>query len=216
MPQMLNGRFLILKLAGLVVLSALTGCQTAPDVASDNNPAQFSDKSATEQEPSEVIYLREGDVLRITLPGAGIDVTQPIRRDGMIVLPMAGELKAVGKTPAQLEQEVLGKIGSELISKEITVTVVTSFYPVFVTGSVLRPGKVLSDHPMSALEAVMEAGGFDYSKANLKAVTVIRQEGKQTKTFTINLKRALQQRENDPFYLKPQDIVYVPERFTWF
>lgn len=212
MPQSKKQIHLVLTLLCLATLSGLTGCQTAPEI----NPAQFSEIPATVQEHSEAIYLREGDVLKITLPGAGIDVTQPIRRDGMIVLPLVGELKAVGLTPAQLEKAVLERLGSEVISKEITVTLVSSYFPVFVTGSVLRPGKVLSDHPMSALEAVMEAGGFDYSKANLKAITVIRQEGKQTKTFTINLKRALQQRENEPFYLKPLDIIYVPERFTWF
>ncbi len=56
----------------------------------------------------------------------------------------------------------------------------------------LRPGKISSDHPITALEAIMEAGGFDYTKANLKNVKVIRQEGSQTKNYILNLKRVME------------------------
>ena len=30
------------------------------------------------------------------------------------------------------------------------------------------------------------------------------------------LKEALEARQSKPFYLKPSDIVYVPEKFSWF
>jgi len=62
----------------------------------------------------------------------------------------------------------------------------------------------------------MEAGGFDYTKANLKAVVVIRQEGNQTKKYNLNLKRVMDGEVSEPFYLKPSDIIYVPEKFSWF
>ena len=62
----------------------------------------------------------------------------------------------------------------------------------------------------------MEAGGFDYSRANLTHVGVIRQEGGELKNFTLNLKQVLEGKSNAPFYLKPSDIVYVPEKFSWF
>jgi protein involved in polysaccharide export with SLBB domain len=98
----------------------------------------------------------------------------------------------------------------------VTVEVESSSFPVYVTGAVLRPGKITSDHPITALEAIMEAGGFDYTKANLKAVEVVRQEGDQTKNYTLNLKLTMEGKVNKPFYLKPSDIVYVPEKFSWF
>jgi protein involved in polysaccharide export with SLBB domain len=85
-----------------------------------------------------------------------------------------------------------------------------------VTGAVLRPGKIMSNRPITALEAIMEAGGVDYAKANLKAVTVTRLEGGQFKTYTLNLKLVLDGQQTKPFYLKPSDIVKVPERFSWF
>ncbi len=62
----------------------------------------------------------------------------------------------------------------------------------------------------------MEAGGFDYTKANLKSVNIVRHENGKSEHFTINLKRALRDGDKEPFHLKPSDIIYVPERFQWF
>ena len=131
-------------------------------------------------------------------------------------MSMVGEVMAAGLTPGDLEKELLKVYSSQLLSKEVTVTVVSSSIPVFVTGAVIRPGKVISDHPISALEAIMEAGGFDRTKADMKAVVVIRQEGGQTRNYTLNLKLVLEGKQSEPFYLKPSDIVYVPEKFSWF
>jgi protein involved in polysaccharide export with SLBB domain len=96
------------------------------------------------------------------------------------------------------------------------VEVQSSFFPVYVSGSVLRPGKVMSDHPITALEAVMEAGGYDYTKADLKRVTIIRHEGNSIRNYIVNLKRVVDGKSSELFYLKPGDIVIVPERFSWF
>ena len=63
----------------------------------------------------------------------------------------------------------------------------------------------------------MEAGGFDHAKANLKEVTVIRRAANgQVEYHKLNLKRVLQGKQIEPFLLKASDIVYVPERFSWF
>jgi len=87
---------------------------------------------------------------------------------------------------------------------------------VFVTGEVLHPGKILSDHPITALEAVMEAGGFNYNTANLKAVKIVRNKNGVMEHYTVNLKAVLAGDATKPFYLEPQDIVYVSERFSVF
>jgi len=80
----------------------------------------------------------------------------------------------------------------------------------------LRPGKVLSERPLTALEAIMEAGGFDYTKADQKGVAVIRHEGGATQRYKLNLKNELAGGGSQPFALKPYDIIYVPEKFNWF
>jgi hypothetical protein len=104
----------------------------------------------------------------------------------------------------------------QLSSKLVTVEVVSSSIPIYVTGMVLRQGKIMSDHPITPLGAVMEAGGFDYNTANPKDVVVIRREGNIMKNYKFNLKAVLQGKQEEIFFLKPYDIVYVPQRFSMF
>ncbi|MGO9609852.1 MAG: polysaccharide biosynthesis/export family protein [Verrucomicrobiia bacterium] len=197
----------MLATLAVAILTAVAGCQTTQT----NAPVQ------TATDHSEAIVLREGDVLKITFPGApNLNDSQQIRRDGKIALSMVGEVVAAGLTPADLEKEILKLYSSQLVTKEVTVTVTSSSFPIFVTGAVIRPGKILSDHPITALEAIMKAGGFDYTKADLGHVRVVRTEKAGTKNYTLNLKEALQAKQSTPFYLKPSDIVYVPEKFSWF
>jgi polysaccharide export outer membrane protein len=161
--------------------------------------------------------LREGDVLKISFRGVpNLDTTQQVRRDGRITLSMVGEVKAADLTPTELEKQLVQLYAPQLVTKEVTVTVVSSSFGVFVTGAVIHPGKIMSDRPITALEAVMEAGGFDSAKANMKAVVVIRNKGGQTQNYTLNLQLVLEGKQNEQFYLEPSDIVYVPEKFSWF
>jgi protein involved in polysaccharide export with SLBB domain len=195
-----------------VVICALTGCQT-----SDFGDSPQSVSGVSKQLQAEPLTLREGDTLNISFPGSStLDTTQQIRTDGKIVLPLVGEVIAAGKTPEELQNELLKLYEPQVAAKQVIVSVQSSTIPVYVTGAVLRPGPVTVDHPISALDAVMEAGGFDYTKANLKAVVVVRQEKDRTIKYKLNLKKALAGSGGQPFYLKPYDIVYVPERFTWF
>ena len=190
-----------------MLLAAITGCESQRPQLAPPDPVKHS----------EAIELREGDVLKINFPGApALNATQQVRRDGKIALALVGELKVVGLTPAAVEQEILKLYDTQLVTKEVTVTVETSSFPVFVTGAAVHPGKIMSDHPITALEAIMEAGGFDYAKANLKKVTIIRNQADSTEQFTLNLKTVLDGKSVKPFYLKPADIIYIPEKFSWF
>lgn len=201
----------------LAILFMITGCQTDQI---ENPPAQPTTQqvsSPSKSDQSEPMVLREGDVLHVSFPSSpSLDTTQQIRRDGKIVMPLVGEVVAAGKTPEDLQNELLKLYEPQVATKQVVVTVQSSTFQVYITGSVLRPGPVSADHPISALEAIMEAGGFDFSKANLKAVVVIRQEKDKTVRYTLNLKDVLDGTQTESFYLKPSDIVYVPERFTWF
>ena len=189
---------------GLVLVGA--GCQEP--VAGVPKPAQTQPEAQT---------ISEGDVLKIEFPGTqNLNTTQQVRRDGRISLGIVGEVIVTGMTPADLEKDLAQRYATQLVSKEVTVTVVSSSFSVFVTGAVLRPGKFQPDHPITALEAIMEAGGFDNEKADLEAVVVIRQVPGGTKNYTLNLKKIIDGKSSEAFYLRPYDIVFVKEKFTWF
>jgi len=197
-----------LCVGALALLLFATGCQ----IPSGNTQA------AVGPQKQEMLTLREGDVVKISIPGApNLDTVQTIRRDGRIVLALIGEVQATGLTPADLQAQLAKLYAPQLVSKEVIVSVVSSSFPAFVSGAVLRPGKIVADHPLTALEAIMEAGGPDYTKANLKAVVIIRQEADgKTHNYTLNLKGVIEGKQNEPFFLKPSDIVYVPEGFNLF
>lgn len=203
------------KPVGLVLMLSLvtvifSGCETT----SSHQPAQ----TALEDSHVEGIILRAGDAIKVSFPGSSnLDTAQPIRRDGKIVMPLVGEVEAAGLTPDALQQKLVKLYASQISSSEVLVTLESSSFPVFVTGSVIHPGKILSDHPITALEAVMEAGGFDYNTANMKAVKISRMEKGQMKNYTLDLKAVLTGSKNaKPFYLKPNDIVFIPERLMIF
>ena len=197
---------------GLGLIGLLAGCETTAVT-----PTSGTAPAAAVAASGEVFNLQEGDVLKISFPGApNLDSTQTIRRDGKISLPMIGEVAAISFTPTALEAELRKLYANQLVSNEVSVVVVSSSYAVFVSGAVLRPGKIMADRPLSALEAVMEAGGFDRAKADMTAVKVIRQEDGQTRNYVLNLKQILDGGSAKPFYLRKSDIIYVPEKFSWF
>jgi polysaccharide biosynthesis/export protein len=201
-------RFSALLFTALFVLA---GCKTDQFV----EPQQ---KTVSDQPHLDTIILREGDVVRIAIPDSpNLDTTQSIRRDGRITLPLVGDVVAVGITADQLQQNLIKLYSSQISSKELTVTVVSSSIPVFVNGAVMHPGKVLFDHPIMPLEAIMEAGGFDVIKADMKDVKVMRynKEGR-VETYHFNLKDLMKGKKIESFYLKPFDIITVPEKFNWF
>jgi len=215
----------------ILVAGMLAGCETQPvspsnalnqQTVNTNELAAATEALAAQTNApaantASLMNLREGDVLKISFPGSPtLDTTQQIGRDGKIRLSLVGEVDAAGMPPSALETKLVDLYASQISSKQVTVEVVRSSFPVYVTGMVLRPGEILLDHPITALEAVMEAGGFDYNKANIKNVVVIRREGNSMKHYKLNLKAVLQGQQSEPFYLKPDDIVYVPERFSMF
>jgi polysaccharide export outer membrane protein len=201
-----------MALIGIVAAVGLAGCASS-------GPSYQDMLKITNDKPvqPDAIILREGDVVGISFPSnpALKSDVQQIRRDGKITLGRIGEIDAAGKTVKALQEELLKKYNEEMSVQEVTVSVQSSTFPIYVTGAVLRPGKILSDRPLTALDAIMEAGGPDYTRANLKAVKIIRNVNGMMEHYKLNLDAVLKGEDSQTFYLKPYDIIYVPERFSW-
>jgi polysaccharide export outer membrane protein len=141
-----------------------------------------------------------------------LNVTQTIRPDGKISLQLIGEVEAQGKSPEELRGELLRLYQPHLREPDVAV-IVQSFYNrrVFVAGQVLKPSTIPMPGQLTALEAIMEAGGFTLPQAQAGSVVVLRQRDGVRYGYCINLKPALKGGPVDPFYLEPQDVVYVPQ-----
>lgn len=170
--------------------------QTAPPALSDST-----------------IILGPGDVLEVKfLYTPELDVTQVVRPDGKIALQIIGEIMVQGKTPAQLKDDLLERYTNHLKDPEIVI-LVQSLYArsVFVGGQVVRPSMIEMPARMTAMEAIMRAGGFDWRQAEAGSVLVLRHEGNRWKGYKLNLKSAIEKgTPTDSFFLQPKDIVHVP------
>ena len=163
-----------------------------------------------------VLLISAGDILDITFSGAtNFNGARRVGPEGSIAMPIIGQIQASGKTVSDVESELENAYSKELQDSDVVVNLAGSSTVVYVGGSVMRPGRVVLDRPLTALEAILEAGGFA-PDANLKRVSVIRYEGTDNTTFDLNLEPVYSGGPVPPFYLKPRDVVNVARKVQWF
>ncbi len=147
-----------------------------------------------------------------------LNETVLVRDDGKISLQLIDEVAAAGLSPAQLHEELIRRYTPELRRPVVTVLVRASTgHRVYVGGEVGTPGLLTLVPGMSALQAVINAGGFKES-ARPGAVLIIR-KGPDNRPVPIRVDLET----DDPFNmdasgkgdipLEPSDIVYVPKTF---
>jgi protein involved in polysaccharide export with SLBB domain len=182
--------------------------------ATVKNPAPLPTMESKAPTPPSEYQIQPGDQLDIKFfYNPELNEAVMVRPDGKIALQLVKEIQVAGKTPAQLTDELTSKYSSQIKTPEVTV-LVRSFNSekVYVDGEVNRSGLVALARPMTALQAISQAGGPKLDTAHLDEVIVIRNDGANGKiTMSINLKAALD--GSDPsqdLQLKPYDIVFVP------
>ena len=168
-----------------------------------------------EPPPTHVPYLLSaGDIVSVSFSGAPeLDQEQVILSDGKLNLPIVGEVVAAGKTLAQLQRDVTRLYKPHLQAATVLVRVTTTSVSVYVTGAVLQAGKIPLTRPMTALEAIMEAGGFSPGLANPKKVILVREVKGEHLTRTLDLSRSLRgETTTGAVYLQPYDVIIVREK----
>jgi polysaccharide export outer membrane protein len=138
--------------------------------------------------------------------------TVPVRSDGKISLPLAGEVQASGQTPRQLERELASKLQSFISEPEVTVIVAEVRSQKFnILGQVSRPGAYPLTNASTVLDAIAIAGGFrDFAKQ--KSIYVLRQnpDGGQSR-LPFNYKDVIKGKNSTQnIKLQPRDTIVVP------
>jgi polysaccharide export outer membrane protein len=138
--------------------------------------------------------------------------TIPVRSDGKISLPLAGELQAAGRTPLQLEQEISTKLMSYITEPEVTVIVEQINSQKFnILGQVAKPGSYSLSVATTVLDAIAAAGGFrDFAKQ--KAIYILRQNASGVETrIAFNYKDVIRGKNpQQNIKLEPHDTIVVP------
>jgi protein involved in polysaccharide export with SLBB domain len=209
-PQ--GGRVMAVVLFALS-LFALVGCQSVPPPAISIIKSEEPAVPAVSSVPEDVrVSLAPGDSIEVKFfYTPELNETQTVRPDGNIALLLVGEVRAEGKTPAEMQDELVKRYSSHLRNPQVTVIVRSlEGRRVYVGGEVKTPGVIPMPGQLTAMEAIMQAGGFNLLAAELENVVIIRYKERQRFGYMLNMKEALAGRDYQPFYLESRDIIYVP------
>ena len=162
-------------------LAALTGCaSTAP-------PYNYKAEPDPRSSEFQVGPLDQISVNVWKNRDMSADVT--VRPDGIVTLPLIGDVKAAGRTPTELQKEITKRLGDFIKGEELVVSVgvsVVNSYNFTIIGAVERSGFYQAKTYVTTVEAVAMAGGPNRFAGNY--VYIVR--GTPARRIPIDLRRA--------------------------
>jgi polysaccharide export outer membrane protein len=177
--------------------------------------ASFSSFAA---ESTSINYYTLGtnDVLEIRLWGyPELTTSTVVQPDGMISLPLNGQIIAAGKTLTELRIEIaneLKKILTSLGTDQVSLTLINfGTINISVLGEVKNPGIYPLTGRVDVLKAISAASGLT-DKAGLVNATIIR---KNQVTLPVDLEKLFLQNDLSQNYtLESGDSLYIPKAFA--
>lgn len=133
-----------------------------------------------------------------------------VRPDGVITLPLIGDVKASGRTPTDLQREIKRRLSDFVRGDDLVVSVgvaAVNSYHFTVLGAVERSGYYQSKTYVSAVEAVAMAGGLNRFAGN--SMIIIR--GSPPRRIPIDLRRAASsEHAEENLTVLRGDLIVVP------
>jgi polysaccharide export outer membrane protein len=197
-----------LTLAGLALW-----CLLAPQVSAAPPPLPDA--------PAAIGTYKIGvdDIVQVSVwrnPELGITV--PVRPDGMISVPLIGDVEAGGHTPAEVGKSIQEKLSTYVRDPQVAVILTELRSHEFlsrvrVTGAVRQPVSIPYRQGMTVLDAVLAAGGTTEFAAPNRSNLYRKIEGGGTKPYPVELDRILKRGDlSTNFYVAPGDVITIPER----
>jgi polysaccharide export outer membrane protein len=164
---------------------------------------------------SQEYVVGPADQLRINVwRDSELSMELRVRPDGTITLPLLGDIKAAGRTPSQIRDEIGVQLATYVKSETAKVTVAlvaVNSYRFSVAGNVEHPGLFSSPFFVTVLEAMAMAGGPNRFAAPAHAVIVRTYAQGRTRQIPIDydtLKNGERPEQN--IVVLPGDTIYVP------
>ena len=193
----------------LIVTSALSG------QGSRQNKAPIEPKASSEAPKPESVpmyTIQPNDVLEIFV-WKEPDLTRKVlvRPDGRISFPLVQDMLVAGSSPGELKEAIEKRLKEYIEIPYVTVIIdAIQSYRIFVTGKVQKPGGILAEKPITVLQALALAGGFQ-EFANLSDMTIIRSSETDNKVFRFNYEEVIKGKNSDQnILLRTGDVVVVP------
>jgi polysaccharide biosynthesis/export protein len=141
----------MLWLAVTLVVFASIGCQKASPTKPIESRTVATEFLLGPEDVLEVVVWRTQDLSR----------TVVIRPDGMISMPIIGDVQAAGLTSDQLAERITKRLKDFKENPSVSVSVKeVNSYTVFLLGEVARPGRYQLKSYTTILQAISLAGGF--------------------------------------------------------
>lgn len=176
--------------------------QTAPGQAQPQQPGPGApvDSNAYKVGPADVLNIRVWNEAEFSGPVA-------VHDDGMITLPLVGDLPAGGKTPNEIQLIVAKALTKYVVKPLVTITVQTvESKKYYIDGLIAHPGEYALITPTTVFEAISKAGGLQ-EFGNGKKIYVLR----GTQRIPFNLKEVLHGKNlAQNIQLLPGDHIVVP------
>jgi polysaccharide export outer membrane protein len=176
---------------------------TATATSSPNDPVK----------PQASYVIGPGDTLSINVFNEP-EVTGkvPVRPDGMITVPLVGDIQASGLTPDKLQMTITQKLAEYVKQPSVTVVVEEMNSRQFnVLGQVMHPGSFSLNKPTNVLDALAAAGGFNEFAKTSKIYVLRKDSGGSTVKLPFNYKRVSQGDDGQAnVQLQTGDTVIVP------
>lgn len=163
--------------------------------------------------------LKKADKVRVVVPDRPTLSRDLVVDDkGAVFFPVTGEIVIEGLTAAEAHEKLflaLHDYYPSLARDDFTVEAVASI-AVYVSGEVATPGKYTFANPPSLWEAIREAGGPTGSAA-LDLVRIVRGQGGESVTETVNVLAAIEQSRTDalPKLNDGDTVVLLSSRDTY-
>ena len=131
------------------------------------------------------------DLLQVTLYNIDADTRTPrlvslrVSQQGLISLPLIGDVKVVGLTPAGLEKELQKRYEKYIYNPQVAVLVMEYRQQVSLIGTVQRPGPMPLTGPKTVIDILAMAGGVT-DRAGTQ-VQIYRQGPNGRETLVIDL-----------------------------
>jgi len=150
-----------------------------------------------------VYRLGLGDKLRINIFGEpSLSGEYQVSGDGVVTMPLVGDVKAVGLTARELEAALTARYAAGFLKQPRISLEVFDFRPYSILGEVQRPGRYQTSEGLTILGAVAAAGGYTY-RANTRQVFLRRAGDPVERQVTLD----------QDFPIEPGDIIRVGERY---
>ena len=167
----------------------------------------------TQLHPRPRYVLRPGDTLQLQYRlTPDLDQKVTVQPDGYVDLNVAGEVMLAGLTVTQAHDLIIEKESEHLNRPELNLILVDFTRPyVVVAGEVAKPGQIEMRDNMTALSAILMAGGFT-QMAKSGQVIVFRKVNDtidEVKVLKLTSIHSTAQLEQD-LALQPGDMILVP------